>query len=230
MLKWIAVLALTVGALGAQTFESVSIRPAVAQTDDDETPAASGGMLYRNVSLRLLVGAAYSVRPDLISGPALLDSERYDIAAKPPAGASREQVPAMLANLLTDKFGMAAHRETRQKTVYSLIVGNTGAKMKRTAAVTGVDIAVAKDHVDITGATVPAFAGLLASYLGRAVTDRTQISGSYDFRLNVTMSELKAAADSVFKAVEDLGLVLEPRETPTEYLVVDRIEKASAGN
>jgi uncharacterized protein (TIGR03435 family) len=47
--------------------------------------------------------AAYDVKDEQISGPAWLDTERYDIAAIRP-GATKEQAKRMLQNLLTDRF------------------------------------------------------------------------------------------------------------------------------
>ncbi len=39
--------------------------------------------------------------------------ERFDISAKLPEGASRDQVPAMLQNLLATRFKLTTHREYR---------------------------------------------------------------------------------------------------------------------
>ena len=225
----------TACALSAQAFESISIQPAAAQSDDEEAPRASGAMLYRNVSLKLLAAAAWNVRPDRVTGPTALDRERYDIAAKPPVGATKDQVPAMLRNLLADRFAMVAHVETRQQPGYALLITEGGPKLPRTGPITGVNIGVAKDHVDITGASLPAFAGMLTNYLGRPVADQTQLSGSYDFHLNVTMAELKAASPRVFTAIQELGLKLEARETPVTWLIVDeskppKLDPASPGN
>ena len=226
MLRFIAILALAVSAVSAQTFESASIRPYVPLDEDSVNAPEPGSMVYRNVTVKLLLNAAYGVRPDQIAGgPAWLDTDRYDVIAKPPAGATRDQVPAMLQHLLADKFHMVAHLETRARVSYALVVSKDGPKLKRTAAVTGVDIAVSADHIDITGATVRAFAGLLASYLGTPVADQTGIQGSYDFRLNVSMPELKAASPAVFSAVQDLGLALEARTTPATWVVIEKAER-----
>ena len=231
MPKFIAVLALLVSVLSAQTFETASVKPFVPQEEDDAAPARiPGSMVYNNVSLKLLLAAAYNVRVDQIEGPAWLDTERYDIVAKPPAGATRDQVPAMLQNLLAERFHMVAHVETRQRTSYALLAGKDGPKLTRTKAITGVDFSVGADHIDITGASLPAFAGMLASYMGHPVVDQTRIEGSYDFRLNCSMAELKAASPAVLTAVQDLGLSLETRTTPANFVVVEKAEKIPAEN
>jgi uncharacterized protein (TIGR03435 family) len=224
-------LMLAVTALSAQTFESISIRPYVPLEDDDAAPAREpGSMVYSNVSLKLLLDAAYGVRPDQIEGPAWLDTERYDVIAKPPAGATKDQVPAMLQHLLADRFGMVARVETRQRRSYALLVGKDGPKLTGTKAITGVDFRVAPDHIDLTGASLPAFASQLASFMGRPVADETHIVGSYDFRLNLTLAELKAASPAVFTAIQSLGLSLDPRTTTAKYVVVEKAEKVPNGN
>jgi uncharacterized protein (TIGR03435 family) len=52
------------------------------------------------------------------------------------------------------------------------------------------------------------------------VADETGIRGSYDFRLNATMADLKSASVALFAAIQELGLTLEPRTTSAKYLVV----------
>jgi len=213
-----------VTALSAQTFESVSVNPFIPQDDDVQPEREPGSMVYSDVSLKLLLTAAYGVRPDQISGPVWLDSERYDVLAKPPAGATKDQVPAMLQNLLADRFRLTVRVEMRDRPGYALTVGKDGPKLGPMQPVTGVDFSVGTDHVDIRGANLPALAGMLASFLGRPVADLTGIAGSYDFRLNVTMADLKAASPAVFSAVQNLGLTLEPRTTAAKYVIVDRKE------
>jgi uncharacterized protein (TIGR03435 family) len=217
----VIVLAFAAVAIWAQSFESATVKPFVPQDDDSEAPAREpGSMVYSDVSLKLLLAAAYGVRPEQIIGPAWLDTDRYDIVAKPPAGTTKGQVPLMLRNLLADRFHMTVSEETRPRMSYALITARDGPKLRATKAITGVDFSVGSDHVDITGANLPAFASMLASYIGHPVADETGIRGSYDFRLNATMVDLKSGSAALFTAIQNLGLSLEARTTPTTYLVV----------
>jgi uncharacterized protein (TIGR03435 family) len=53
----------------------------------------------------------------------------------------KEQVPAMLQTLLAGRFGMTVHRETKEQSVYALVVGKDGPKLKKSdagAAASGV--------------------------------------------------------------------------------------------
>jgi uncharacterized protein (TIGR03435 family) len=54
------------------------------------------------------------------------DGPKFDIFAKLPEGASRDQMPAMLQNLLTDRFKLATHREYREQPVYALAAAKGG--------------------------------------------------------------------------------------------------------
>ena len=70
------------------------------------------------------------MRDDQISGPSWLDSESYDIVAKVPTGTTKEQVNAMLRNLLVERFNLTFHHETKDLSVYELIAGKNGSKLK----------------------------------------------------------------------------------------------------
>lgn len=84
-----------------------------------------GGFPLQSVILR-----AYNVKPFQVSGPAWLATERFDIEAKPPAGATEAQLPLMLQALLADRFKMSAHQENREQSVYAIVVDKGGLKIK----------------------------------------------------------------------------------------------------
>jgi uncharacterized protein (TIGR03435 family) len=55
---------------------------------------------------------------------------QFDIAAKLPEGASEDQVPEMLQNLLADRFKLAVHRANTEQPGYALVVDKGGLKLK----------------------------------------------------------------------------------------------------
>jgi uncharacterized protein (TIGR03435 family) len=67
-------------------------------------------------------------------GPDFMNMERWDIVAKLPEGATQDQVPDMLLALLVDRFKLAYHRENKQLSVYALVVGKGGVKLKDTSS------------------------------------------------------------------------------------------------
>jgi uncharacterized protein (TIGR03435 family) len=77
-----------------------------------------------------LIRTAYDVKDYQISGPDWMNSQRFDILAKMPEGATKEQVPAMLKALLADRFKLTIHKESKDHSMYALIVGKGGPKMK----------------------------------------------------------------------------------------------------
>jgi uncharacterized protein (TIGR03435 family) len=76
--------------------------------------------------------AAYDVKPYQVNGPSSLDTERYDIVAKVPAGATKEQVNVMWQNLLKERFGLVVHHDSKEFQVEELQVAKGGPKFKET--------------------------------------------------------------------------------------------------
>jgi uncharacterized protein (TIGR03435 family) len=93
----------------------------------------AGRVDYANVSLKDVLARAYGVASYQISGPAWLDSERYDITAKVPDGVPTDQIPAMLQTLLVDRFKMTVHKESKEEPIYALVVGKGGPKLTKSS-------------------------------------------------------------------------------------------------
>src|SRR5262245_43490541 len=73
---------------------------------------------------------AFKVKMDQIEGPSWLETECFNISAKIPAGAPRDQLPAMLQALLTERFSLRAHKVDRPRSGYALVVDKGGPKVK----------------------------------------------------------------------------------------------------
>ncbi len=58
----------------------------------------------------------------------------YQIAAKVPAGSTKEDVNLMWQNFLEDRFKLKVHRESREMQVYELVLGKGGFKGKEWVA------------------------------------------------------------------------------------------------
>ena len=65
----------------------------------------------------------YDVKDYQISGPGWLDTERYDILVKVPAGATKEQVYVMWQSLLAERFGLMLHHAPKEFQVEELVIG-----------------------------------------------------------------------------------------------------------
>ncbi len=68
----------------------------------------------------------------LIDGPSWLDSRRYMLDARF-SPEQKDQVPAMLRQLLEERLHLRTHMEKRNDRVYALVVAPDGLKMQRAA-------------------------------------------------------------------------------------------------
>ncbi len=175
---------------------------------------------FNGMPMKWYIHYAFTVRENQISGPDWLSSERVDIVAKLPAGATREQIPAMMQALLADRFKMTLHRESKDLPVYALIVGKGGMKMKESPLDPDTDDGPGKANVDVNvtgqerGATIslgkgasvtfdglrlvakkvamPYLADSLARFVDRPVIDMTGLKGTYDCTLDYNLDDVRA--------------------------------------
>jgi uncharacterized protein (TIGR03435 family) len=93
----------------------------------------------RGMPLRLYLCLAYATADcqEQISGPGWIDSEKYDVEVKIPPGTTKEQYKRMLQNLLTERFKLVLHHDTKVRQVYELVVAKDGPKFKESVAPSG---------------------------------------------------------------------------------------------
>jgi uncharacterized protein (TIGR03435 family) len=85
---------------------------------------------YTNATLKMILVQAYGLKAFQISGPDWIESERYDITARVPAGVTREQFRLMLQDLLAKRFLLKVRHEPREQQVYTLSVAKNGPKIQ----------------------------------------------------------------------------------------------------
>ena len=130
--------ALAQTAENSPSFEVASVKPAAPITGNAIRVMMRGGpgspdpgqITYSNVTVKNVVMNAYGVKGFQITGPGWLDSERYDIVAKLPRGATKAEFMVMLQNLLAERFKLTLHREKKDLPMYALVVGKNGPKLK----------------------------------------------------------------------------------------------------
>ena len=199
---------------GKLEFEVASIKPSPPQPMGKMMIRMStdAGMLhYSNVSLKECIRVAYRIKDFQVQGPDWLGSERFDIQAKLPDGASEDQIPEMLQALLADRFKLTMHRETKEHAIYALVEGKGGAKLKPAEtpaaddAVTipksgggarrGGNMMVQMDqagaHLKAPSASLALVADMLSRFSERPVVDMTGIQGFYDFDLVFSADTLR---------------------------------------
>jgi uncharacterized protein (TIGR03435 family) len=187
-------------------------------------------------------------RTQVLGGPGWLDSDKYNIVAKPEAAGqpTTTQWKIMLQKMLADRFGLTFHRETRTLSVYALTTAKGGAKLLPTAEDSGDevgDISFAElGKLDARHASVADFVhSMQKNVLDRPIVDQTALSGRYDFALSWVPDEFQFSgvrtpggpqipsntdgADLVTATREQLGLQLKATRAPTEVIVIDHAEK-----
>lgn len=100
--------------------KSVALNVPMGYSEDAERVSCN------RIPLTNLIAEAYNVGLDQITGPDWLRTEFYAITAKLPPGATNEQRPQMMANLLAERFGLVVHRVTREVPGYELTVAPGG--------------------------------------------------------------------------------------------------------
>lgn len=207
----------------------------------------------RQISLKQLLMRAYGLKQFQVNGPDWLDTERYDVSAKLPAGASEGQIPAMLQLLITKRFRMTIRWDTARKGAYVILIDKNGPKL--TPTVTGVNDSVRADQarsinlssagpIKLNGATTEALAAFLSHAMGQPVLDKTGIQGRFDITLNLSVKDISAARQlstvpsddagyaptAIFDAVRNLGLRLDPQKTEIKRLTVVRADRVPTEN
>ena len=130
------------------TFEADSIKPAAPEAMARMQGSVDGGpgtpdpgrIRFTDVPLRVLIMRAYDVQSFQVSGAAWMDSQRFDVIAKVPEGATREDARIMLQNLLAERFKLKLHKGSTVALTYELLVAKGGPRMKdatQTAAIPG---------------------------------------------------------------------------------------------
>jgi len=140
---WLALAAAVALAQTKPTFEVASIKPSPPLDMAKVAAGIQAGQMpnigpkvdgaraaYTYMALKELIGLAYKVKPYQITGPDWLANQRFDIMAKLPDGASKDDAPQMLQALLEDRFKLAVHRDSKEHPVLALVVGKGGPKMK----------------------------------------------------------------------------------------------------
>jgi uncharacterized protein (TIGR03435 family) len=240
------------------------IAPAAMVTDD--------GLDMRNVPLRILLSIAFGLSGDRITGGPDWLNDRYDISAKmdPAVGDALKKMnpldrrtarQRMMQALLIDRFKIVYHRDTKELPVFLMVVAKGGPKLQE-----GKPADASPEGVGGTGTLQFGEGGLLtfkamplssllqilSLQVGRAVLDKTGLTGRYDFTWQFNQgvaggggrgaaqppsggpgsANPAASADSeppsIFTVLqEELGLKLDSGKGPVEIIVIDQIERPS---
>jgi uncharacterized protein (TIGR03435 family) len=95
---------------------------------------APGNISVNGMPVRLLIRQAYGQLQDfqLIGGPPWINSDRFDIEAKPEnSGPMSPQIlQSIFRQILEDRFGLKAHKETRELPIYALMLARSDGRLR----------------------------------------------------------------------------------------------------
>lgn len=207
---------------------------------------------------------------EIVGGPDWVASDRWEVMAQAKGelvGPDGFPGPAfaMIRALLAERFSLRVHEEQRERPVYLLqrsrADGSTGPGLRRTsvdcAAITRDEaqgkppvvepgqlrpcaVGLPPGKLNASAVTMSALAGVLSSFVGRPVIDRTGMDGAFDVTLEFSPESRAnflppdpgapppAPGDgpSLFTALqEQAGLKLVTGRAAVDVLVIDRAER-----
>jgi len=233
-------------------FEVATIKPARPEGRFSLTVNRSGMLNTTSTTVADLIKFAYDLHPRQITkGPAWLESEKYDITAKPdtPGIPNPKQLKIMVQKLLKERFQLAFHNEKKELSVYAITVAKNGPKLTKNESGGNLPgYGGGRGTFLVRNSSIEEFGHILqANILEQPVVDQTGLGTTrYDFTLKWTPDPSQsqiggpappnapAPADNadappdIFTAFQQqLGLKLENTKAPVDVMVVDSLEKPS---
>ncbi|MFZ0340491.1 MAG: TIGR03435 family protein [Terracidiphilus sp.] len=240
------------------TFDVATIRPAPPPDAtfhvSVSSPPHSSRFEATNLPIKALLQIAYGFDAPVVGAPDWVANTFYTIQAR-----SDEAADARLARLtdnearlekrnairvlLAERFGLKTHLETRNSSIYNLVVDKGGVKMQPVPPPpadgeappplrpSDVQAHGSQHGLEFIGsnASMRAISGALGAMVEAPVVDKTGLTGIYNYTLQFGRDWSDHDPDSwpsIFTAVqEQLGLKLEAAHESVPNLVVDHITK-----
>jgi uncharacterized protein (TIGR03435 family) len=233
-------------------FEVATIKPARPEGRFSLTVNRSGMLNTTSTTVADLIKFAYDLHPRQITkGPAWLESEKYDITAKPDTEGipNPTQLKLMVQKLLKERFQLTFHNEKKELSVYAITLTKTGPKLTKNESGGNLPgYGGGRGTFIVRNSSIAEFGHILqANILEQPVVDQTGLGATrYDFTLKWTpdpsQSQIGGPAPpnapppadnadvppDIFTAFQQqLGLKLENTKAPVDVMVVDRLGKPS---
>ncbi len=218
-------------------FEVASVRPSATSGQNAVTVGLhldGAQVRITSLTMRDYIAMAYRVRQYQVEGPDWITSEKFDLSAKLPAGSNSDQIPDMVAALLSDRFNLKFHRASKELPLYALIIGKpplslhesapdaAGVEARPATNITaagneaGVSVDLGRgsyytfsnNKFEIRKVTMDMLVRVLERYVDRPLVDQTGLKGTYDFDLPVTPEDYQTM---LIRAAVNSGVVLPPQ-------------------
>lgn len=218
-----------VAAAQAPAFEAATVKPAPLTGDrGTNINTTADTITLHNATLKFCIQAAYSIPADRVfGGPDWAATQRFEVTGKSSYSVAPTQLLLMLRSLLAERFQLHLHTEQREVPIYALVSAKSAAKLTPSDPNDQSPPSLLGRAGAITAhKTTMADLAATLSLMGRPVSDRSGLTGTYDFTLegfaplNATPGD---ARPSLFTAIEEqLGLRLEAARGPVDVLVIDQ--------
>lgn len=240
------------------TFEVASVKPAVKVLPGANGSGATGFaassdaalVRYSGVSFKWLLTKAFQTSEFAISGPSWIDTEKYDVVAKLPDGAKKSDIPAMLQQLLAERFHLVVRQHEKVQRDYAMVVGKSGLLLKPIATPGSSSptdrLSFGSAGMAITNMTLGRLAEVVGQLLKFPVIDTTQTGGQYSGVLPVSPSDIamlmSAGGDSspadpngqptnvLVDALKTVGLELVKHMSPIQVVEVVSADRVPTSN
>lgn len=251
----------------AKAFAAVLILPSLGQPEVPQTQRAtfevasvklietpsyrsfikpSGRGLVAQASLADFIQYAYGLQGyQLRGGPKWIASQGYEISAKTGAESADEEIQVMLRSLLSERFRLVVHQESRILPSLVLTAGRAKPKMAPSDHPGEPEISGQFSVGDITAQKISMdyFAKFLSLMLQCPVLDKTNLQGRYDFRLrwapddrptaenpNAQVAAAEASSSLITAVRQQLGMRLQKAKSRIDVVVVDAVERIPVAN
>ena len=220
------------------------------------SPPHSSRFEATNLPMKSLLQIAYGFDAPVVGAPDWVANTFYNIQARSDdaadaklAGITDNEVRLEKRNairaLLADRMGVKTHLETRNSSIYNLVLARGGVKMQLVPPPpppangeapappppANVQAHGSQHGLEFIGSNSPvrAISGALSSMVEAPVVDKTGLTGSYNYTLQFGRdwsANDPESWPSIFTAVqEQLGLKLESLHESLPNLVVDHMTK-----
>jgi uncharacterized protein (TIGR03435 family) len=197
----------------APAFEAISIKVNRSGESRSQFRGTLSGISVTNQTLLDIIRNVWNVnRLQIAGGPSWIGDDRFDVEARTPGKAGRDELIAMMKTMLVERFKLEVHQETRPIPVYTLVLarpdGRFGPTLRRSMAtcdmrnppapgtppptppppIDGVDLPACGTNTGrgllrATGIELEAFTRNMAGAAGRIIVDKTGVTGTFDMVL-----------------------------------------------
>ncbi len=241
------------------SFEAATVKPMQSPPPPREggPPPLAQDEVLMYVNARMFIASAYNVqafaRGEITGGPDWIDSQIFevhgriehsesDVLQKIPAKQRQQQIELMEQSLLSDRFKLQVHFETRELPELTLVVAKGGPKIAPSdpSAPRGRAPQTPKGQgweVKASGTSIGSLIETLQMQPeigGRLIADQTGLAGHYEITLDwqrdtgATTATDESGPPSLLTALqEQLGLRLVETKGSVEVIVIDHIDRPS---